>query len=711
MEMPGQLSPADSRSSSKHFFLAAFLFRARQIGGRPKLLLALIVLIVFWHAPWAGAPRTDQINYLHQQGQYTTLSAILSAAPSFHRENSAGDFILYRPLLFLFLGLQYYLYGYHFALWQITGMLLHFGAVFLLYSIACKTSLNPTWGFLLSSLFASSFLGSELVIWNHLTGYILFAVCALASLRYLLQYLEGGPDRLFYMSWTLAFAATFIYELGVVYCVLAAVAFVRRKGRFGSRRCIALFLSIPVVYITANLGDYYRVFHRMPVLESGTGVPHGGLLVLGWLVLKQLAFWGGGLLVPAFYVVLAQGRATFLKYTFAPTPMVVLNILALPGIVGGGVVLLKRFGAEVRWDRATRAGLCLAFAFANSVVIAGGRSSARGLAHTLSINIYYAYLPMLACIVAICLLFWSANPVQKRVPDRVSPSKDLRGAAAATLAVSIFLVSICNGVKAFELVRAYRFGYSAIHLRLLGRLSEWREAHAARENAFYRVSADCAGNDPLPWFGIHIRRGAVWTGPFTYAEALYPVRSYDLNQAWLRDAHVEVSMVSCSSATAAGIRQALASSSNGDVYSKEHLVDGTPAAWGSSEANEDTYAGVELLKPAGAEKVEITLFTPAGRPHLHDIRVVTADRIGPQGPAWHVVRARLGGTGAGFGERVTVPPGEDGSMVEIEVDRHDPQWRAHRFWGIECFSKSRGDIRNYLGVGGNGIYIRELSFR
>lgn len=135
------------------------------------------------------------------------------------------------------------------------------------------------------------------------------------------------------------------------------------------------------------------------------------------------------------------------------------------------------------------------------------------------------------------------------------------------------------------------------------------------------------------------------------------------------------------------------------------LSDGTPAAWGSTESPEDTYAGLEFPDARAVRVVRITAFSPQDRSHLHDISVVTADAVSAK-PAWRVVRARILGS-PNFADKVTVPPLADQAVVVLEVDPTDPSAGPHKVWGIACFSSSLGYIRNYLSVG-NGIYLREL---
>lgn len=151
--------------------------------------------------------------------------------------------------------------------------------------------------------------------------------------------------------------------------------------------------------------------------------------------------------------------------------------------------------------------------------------------------------------------------------------------------------------------------------------------------------------------------------------------------------------------------RAIATSESGN-FSKSHLNDGTEAAWGSAEGMEDVYAGVVLPSPHPVRIVRFRLFTPAGRPHLRNIRIVAAESETPGGPQWRFLAARLRGEKT-FSKVVTVPPLADNSEVVIEVDSRDPNARAWPIWGFGCL-RAQGDAPNYLPVG-TGVYVREMS--
>jgi hypothetical protein len=148
--------------------------------------------------------------------------------------------------------------------------------------------------------------------------------------------------------------------------------------------------------------------------------------------------------------------------------------------------------------------------------------------------------------------------------------------------------------------------------------------------------------------------------------------------------------------------------SNQIGYPVAYLNDGTPAPWGAAESQADTYAGVVLPRSHGVREFWITMFSPNGQQHLRDISVVVADSEGPNGPVWHIVRSRLAGERV-FKKKITVPPLADGTVVRIEIDRADPNWKPHTIWGFACFSGSLGYLRNYIA--GTGVYVREIEIR
>lgn len=145
-----------------------------------------------------------------------------------------------------------------------------------------------------------------------------------------------------------------------------------------------------------------------------------------------------------------------------------------------------------------------------------------------------------------------------------------------------------------------------------------------------------------------------------------------------------------------------------DKAPPSHLIDGTLEPWGSQETMEDTFVFLVRPKPVKIRAVEIVLFSPGGRAHLSDVSVIGGVCDGGNGlRAWRVLPARIGNAGA-YGERLTIPPGEDTQVVRLEIDYTLPELPTFDSYGLACFSASRGDRRNHLPEG-YGIYIRAMS--
>ena len=163
-------------------------------------------------------------------------------------------------------------------------------------------------------------------------------------------------------------------------------------------------------------------------------------------------------------------------------------------------------------------------------------------------------------------------------------------------------------------------------------------------------------------------------------------------------------------ATAGKGARAIASSSAGPHFAIANLNDGTLEACGAAEGQDDVYAAVVLPSPQAIREFRLWLFTPnqPPRPHLRDIRVITADAQETP-PKWRIVRSRLA-SNQPFAPKITIPPLGDGSIVRVEIDSRDANWGSHKIWGFGCFTASQGDLRNYL-TNGTGVYIRELQMK
>jgi len=141
-------------------------------------------------------------------------------------------------------------------------------------------------------------------------------------------------------------------------------------------------------------------------------------------------------------------------------------------------------------------------------------------------------------------------------------------------------------------------------------------------------------------------------------------------------------------------------------YPIENLNDGTEEAWGTAEGHGDVYAYIEHRSPFRADEIKIMLFSPGGRAHLRDISIVASNSSTDKN-GWKILRSRIEGSNS-YADKIIVPLGKDKQIVTIQLDPADEKLEDFLAYGLACLRESRGDICNYLGSGGTGIYIREM---
>ncbi len=544
-------------------------------------LIAAFLIAIYWDGVWGAVPRADQLIYLHQIGQFHDIWNIWLTAPSWNRTESAGDFILFRPLLYVLLGTFYYLFHYNFDLWKWGGLTLHIVAVMGAYTIFAHGTLRRTYyPFLLSIIFGSAFLGSEMVLWSNIVGYLLFAVLFVYSVHFLARFIETRRCFFLLSGWLLAVFAEFTYEIGVVINLLAAATFLvlyfsgRRRNIYRNNRkegknhsnsniYIALLFTISAsLYPLISIADIIYLGMSVPPLPSGGGgVLHSLFLVLYYSVV-QLGFWFGGWLLPAAYNVRALGRATFTGFNHHGA-LFILNVLLVFFAAYVASTAFKYVSLRELFKSHARIMTSLLFVasvFSYSIIIAWGRTLPRGLGYVLHGNIYYAYTAYLMFSVGLGL-FFRFEQGDTRVVDNVG-RLDFRGPVARPLtgktnrrlpALSRFLLPFAltmiiavNGYSVARLCAQWRYQYSPPIHAVIVSVSRWLKHEGRGRRSYFEMSPSCTGDALLPWFGPgDLRRGSGWVPPVTLADVLWPNKSYRLNRKKLEGQDYSVSVITC----------------------------------------------------------------------------------------------------------------------------------------------------------------------
>jgi len=545
------------------------LERLRRLLANPwvqRAILAAVIVWVFWDGIWSGVPRSDQVQYLHQVSQFDSLWDILSHSPSWNRTMPTGgdDYILYRPILYLLLGTFYYLFRYNFVAWQIAGLSLHIAVALGLHLLLIQGRLKHTlFPLMIALLFATGFFASELVLWNHIVGYVLFCVLDVYAVYFFLHYLQSDRRADLVICGALSLVAEFTYEAGaIVNLLFAATLFARslsltQSHRKIDRRSALLFLLAALLLPTVSVIDlrakglvFSPRLHGMEVSRM--------ILLASEAAVLQIGFWLSTWLAPTIYHCSALGRAICGVSRSGLSILRLLNLVALALLAVAGILgskRLRRSSVPLR-EPMFALVLCAIFLFGYAMIIAIGRSVPKGLAYVLQANIYYSYIANLTvCIgVAAAAVVGPARAASVNVePDRDPASPETKPLATGRrlevgrrvfLALTLLVIANASGVR--YLARAYRYDFAASRQDVIDRLLAWRKQVGDRTQRYFVVSPTCGGNETFWWFDdIRLRRDSGWRPPVTLADALWPDWSANLNAARIHIPPESVDEISC----------------------------------------------------------------------------------------------------------------------------------------------------------------------
>jgi hypothetical protein len=557
--------------------LSIALLRLRFVLVEPwpqRAVLIAAIVWVFWDGIFAGVPRSDQIHYLHHVSQYDSLWDILSHSPSWNRTtpDPYPDLILYRPVLYLLLGTLYYLFRYDFIAWQIAGLTLHIlvalGLHLLLIQGGLKRTLFPL---LIALLFATAFFASELVLWNHLVGYLLFCALEVYAVYLFLRFLQSDRAAFLVGCAALSLIAEFTYEAGAIVNLLFAATLLGRgfaspaghtspgPSRPRSARWPAvLFVLLALLLPIASLIDLRA---RGFQLAAGGG---DAIQTLKFMLqvaensVLQIAFWFSTWLAPSLYHCTPLHRAICGVSKTGLTPLRLINLVALAWLAIGAILAfsrLRRSGAKKREPLAALA-LCAAFLLGYSMIIAIGRTAPKGLMFILQANIYYTYMAFLAVCVGIAVASFAGRSRVAPVDggsgsDAVGPAggsaQPARGSdVGRRLIPTLAALVLVNACSTHEFAHAYRYEFAEPRQEVIDRVLAWEKRIGYRSQRYFTIGQSCKGNDTIWWLDEkRVRKDSGWRPPITLADALWPERSADLNGARIYIQRQSVDEIQC----------------------------------------------------------------------------------------------------------------------------------------------------------------------
>jgi len=522
-----------------------------------SLVLISLVIIAFWDGVVGGIPRADQLFYLHNIGGINDLKDIMTTAPAFNRTHS-GDYILYRPVLYLLMGFCYYFFGYNFVLWQTASLTLHILVVLSLFFLLRRVPLfkKTSWPFAIALLFAVSEMGSEMVLWHHIMGYLLASLLAVLQTLFYVRFLSEGRTR--YAAWSLGFGLTaeFTYESFLALNMIFAGILIfstfqpRLKGLQWIPRpkpepptCLKvalLFFLISLFLPVVSSMDSYLRAGALGSLEKP--LDFNGIFMAIGFTFKQISRWLRALLLPLGIQIVPGIHAYYAGTEYEFNFLHILNFLVVPAIlVSGGYLFWKQ-------NKLTRLQLAmiflpgLIFLIAYSYIIALGRAVPRGIEYVLYGNLNYSYIAQLIFILALCLALFAIR-VKPPSPAIAPPSFDFQRFTQRCFLIGVMVLAILNFKETMELSNNFRVKF-APQKKLLSTLAQWHQETPPVPRKYFIVSPNCQ-NDVFPDFEAHFRKGSNWKGPATLADILYPTTSFSLNQSKIESREAQVETISC----------------------------------------------------------------------------------------------------------------------------------------------------------------------
>ncbi len=424
---------------------------SKPFGNRKTYFLSLLIIItvnlIVFSPSFHIRAKGDHIAYLIETADIEDLTELINYSYSYCRTRVIypGDRILFRPLFYVLLSLEKWLWGYNFIYWQITGFFFHIIILSLLLR-ALNTLQSHNISFLFVLFFSVLYIGHDLVTWHHMHGYLVFIILLLFSFIHFIHYVQNeqkNHKNLWSMIGCLL-PAVFINEFGAVAAIIfwgtllihrKFVLSPRRKGNDADKRCFRkfnnlTFLFLPVIiYFYLSLIDFNLRFST-GCLSQGSNffasLASPGKLLMHFVSLLLASF--SLPVIPAAFMIFVDEKnyaqfmnlSLIMQYDPHTKTFFILNILLLlTAVTTGGMLIYNLSKDKIRLSPKLReachnkqiqdllimTSLCSLMLTAYIFVLVFFRTSGKTLSYV-SNNLYHFYiLTIFPAIISYCIFF------------------------------------------------------------------------------------------------------------------------------------------------------------------------------------------------------------------------------------------------------------------------------------------------------------------
>lgn len=372
-----------------------------------------IILILYWPVlpalPFRDHPYI-MLNHQLAENDWQWFWSMLS----YNRTNvlRTGDYLNFRPLHFAIIALEDIFLRYNlFAQGVVNCLQIAFAAsVFCLYA---KRFVSTFTALALTFLWVSQPVGSTLVMWQHITPYILCPAFLIAALHIL----EG--DDLVWTSRTrdmaammCVFVSTLFNDIGVATALSISVIAMTFGGRNAiRRRQILIIFFIPVaVTLSLNLFDYY-ILHPTPSVLPDANIEHSYMSVINQFV-SYIGAIGAAFLAPsALHLDLLSGGFTNWKfYNESQILIIFMAVIVLALLLTTFIVTVLELRVNGLSRKALFRTLLLSF-FLASFGVCAIRIYSRGISYMSDATYYYTFFSLVFCGLATSMLYSTRKSV------------------------------------------------------------------------------------------------------------------------------------------------------------------------------------------------------------------------------------------------------------------------------------------------------------
>jgi hypothetical protein len=248
------------------------------------LLFGLIILVnvcVYFPSFFDSCRGPDHQIFLGEIAHAQSLPDLIKESYSYNRsrEQMIGDKVLFRPLLYMTLAVDRWLFGYDFFWWQLIAFILHLAAQGCLFKVL-NDFVSVRWSFAIVLLNSLLLLQQEMVGRHHLSGYLFFQIFALLAVYQFFKYCQN-PDKnkkLFFSAVIWLTVSFFACECALILnALLIGLVWMPWKlifARFSNRQKALIFLPVTLYGLVSGTDFFLRTQHFSYTQEGLTGSAH-----------------------------------------------------------------------------------------------------------------------------------------------------------------------------------------------------------------------------------------------------------------------------------------------------------------------------------------------------------------------------------------------------------------------------------------------------